>query len=82
VPRRLLILVCTLFEACATQQPVAEQPELITDEREISLEMIRQMLDCAADRAPVCLEKMGKPYRCFCADRDTMRRALEPDRFP
>jgi hypothetical protein len=82
VSRLLLIAVFMMLAACAAQPPIEEGPELITNEREITLEMIKKMLSCAVDRTPVCLERMGKPYRCFCADTDSMRQVLEPDKFP
>ena len=48
-----------------------------------SLDMakVRELLNCPNDRTPVCTERMGKPYQCFCADRDALQQLLEPDKY-
>lgn len=33
---------------------------------------------CADGSTPSCIEKIGKPTRCFCADRDELRELLDP----
>lgn len=59
--------------ACATTGP-APPPDFDMAE-------IRRLMGCDSDQAPVCTERMGKPYECFCADRDALRRILEPDKY-
>lgn len=33
---------------------------------------------CKFDETFSCVERMGEPVRCFCADKDTLRELLEP----
>lgn len=42
---------------------------------------IRKLLDCPPNTTPVCTERIGKPYYCFCADQDALRRIMEPDKY-
>ena len=34
---------------------------------------------CRAGETPSCIEKVGKPVRCFCADTDALRELLDPN---
>lgn len=34
---------------------------------------------CRAGETPSCIEKVGKPVRCFCADTDELRELLDPN---
>ena len=36
---------------------------------------------CRSGETYSCIERMGKPKRCFCADKETLRELLEPDRI-
>lgn len=33
---------------------------------------------CRSGETYSCIERMGRPERCFCADKDTLRELLEP----
>lgn len=70
------VAVATLYSigGCATREPLPARPELDMLE-------LRRLLDCDSDQAPVCTERIGKPYYCFCADRDALRRIMEPDKY-
>ena len=81
-PRSAAVLPMLLLSACAAHDPNEFDPEVPRGGGEISPETIEEMLDCPADRTPTCVERMGQPARCFCADRDALRRALEPDKVP
>lgn len=34
---------------------------------------------CRSGETPSCIEKVGKPVRCFCADKDALRELLDPN---
>jgi len=70
----LLVTAVTLLGACAAQEPIEYGPR--PDMGEIAL-----LLDCPSDRTPACLERMGKPYKCYCMDKDALRRLMEPDKY-
>ena len=69
-----LAVALALVAGCAGSDPVPARPELDMSE-------LRQLMNCASDQAPVCTERMGQPYHCFCADRDALRRIMEPDKY-
>ncbi len=79
-----IVLVAVLISSvgCAGPRPDTEDPDLVAFEVEVTPEMIKELLDCPVGSAPLCLERMGEPVRCFCADRDAMRQVLEPDKYP
>ena len=33
---------------------------------------------CGVNETYSCVERIGHPVRCFCADKDTLRELLEP----
>ena len=47
----------------------------------LDMNEVRELLACPSDRTPVCTERMGKPYQCFCADRDALQQLMEPDKY-
>lgn len=69
-----MLVAVVMLGGCAASGPSAPAPRLDMAE-------IRQMLDCPLDTSPVCTERIGKPYHCFCADRDALQRILEPDKY-
>lgn len=74
-----LAIICAgmtalLLGACATGEPAQQPPRLDMAE-------IRKLLDCPPNTTPVCTERIGKPYHCFCADQDALRRIMEPDKY-
>lgn len=34
---------------------------------------------CRSGETPSCIEKIGKPIRCFCADKEALRELLDPN---
>jgi hypothetical protein len=77
--RYRFILLCVgmtaaLLGACASGEPVQQSPRLDMAE-------VREMLDCPMVTTPVCTERIGQPYYCFCADKDALRRIMEPDKY-
>lgn len=69
-----LVTAIVLLGACAAQEPLEYEPR--PDMEEIAL-----LLNCPFGRTPTCLERMGKPYKCYCMDEDALRRLLEPDKY-
>lgn len=70
----LAILGIAMIVGCATQEPVEFRPRPDMAE-------IEKMLNCPPDRTPVCIERIGKPYSCFCMAEDALRQILEPTRY-
>lgn len=68
----VLLLSVLLMGACAGHRPGPEP-------RYASTELIEQAMNCPDHLTPMCLERIGRPYRCVCSDRDELRRILEPD---
>lgn len=61
-----------LLSACAPTEPLEFQPRL-------DMEEVAKQLNCAWDRTPTCIERINKPYTCYCADRELLREIMEPD---
>lgn len=76
--KRLLVtaLLATAAGAAGCATSDSQQETLSLDMAEV-----REMLDCPHDLTAVCTERVGKPYHCFCADRDALQRILEPDKY-
>lgn len=70
----IAVVPAALLVGCASGEPARPPPRLDMAE-------IRKMLDCPLDTTPVCTERVGQPYHCFCADRDALRRILEPTKY-
>ena len=70
----LLAGLCGITGCAVSAPPEEPLPRLDMAE-------VRQMLDCPHDLTAVCTERVGKPYHCFCADRDALARILEPDKY-
>jgi len=68
---KVLFVVATLC-ACASKDPYADLPPL-------DLETVKQSMNCPTGTAAICEERIGQKVRCYCADRDMLRRILEPD---
>ncbi|MDJ0812886.1 MAG: hypothetical protein QNJ23_04105 [Woeseiaceae bacterium] len=74
-PRILLALaVAVVSAACAPTEPLEYRP------RPDMLE-VAKALNCPSDRTPTCVERINKPYSCFCMDEDALRMILEPDKY-
>jgi len=74
VNRFLAIFGVALLAGCATQGPAEFRPR--PDMAEIG-----EMLNCPAHQTPVCIERIGKPYSCYCLEEDSLRQILEPTRY-
>lgn len=59
---------------CAPVTPLEERPR--PDMQEVA-----KALNCPSDRTPACIERINKPYSCFCMDEDALRMILEPDEY-
>ena len=60
--------------ACAPVEPLEYRPR--PDMQEIA-----KGLNCPSDRTPTCVERINRPYSCFCMDEDALRMILEPDKY-
>ena len=60
------IAAAALLSGCASSAYETEAP------------MAEQVERCHFDETWSCVERMGHPERCFCADKDTLRELLEP----
>ena len=59
---------------CAPVEPLEYRP------RPDMVEIARA-LNCPSDRTPTCVERINRPYSCFCMDEDALRMILEPDKY-
>ncbi len=74
-PRIVIALAAAVFAAaCAPTEPLEYRPRL--DMLEVA-----KALDCPSDRKPTCVQRINKPYSCFCMDEDALRMILEPDEY-
>ena len=74
-PRILVALAAVVVAAaCAPTEPLEDRP------RPDMLE-VAKALDCPSDRTPTCVQRINKPYSCFCMDEDVLRMILEPDKY-
>lgn len=65
------LLIAALFAMTGAMSGCANSNETaLADERDIP--------KCSFDETYSCVERMGRPTRCFCADKDTLRELLEP----
>lgn len=64
-----LTLLCTAALCLAACAASDEMPDA---------GMAEQTERCHFDETWSCVERMGHPERCFCADKDTLRELLEP----
>jgi len=74
VARVLAVISLFLLAGCSSKEPLQYQPRHDMDK-------IAELLDCPSDRTPTCLERMGKPYSCYCMDDDALKRLLEPTKY-
>ena len=73
---RIVVALATavVATACAPVTPMEER------DRPDMLE-IAKALNCPSDRTPTCVERINRPYSCFCMDEDALRMILEPDKY-
>ena len=72
---RILALagIC-LLSACAPIEPLEyrQRPDM---------EEIAKILDCPAGRTPACVERINRPYQCYCADELALEMIFEPYKY-
>ena len=68
------LAVAAATVGCAPVTPLEDRPR--PDMQEVA-----KVLDCPSDRTPACVERINKPYSCFCMDEDALRMILEPDKY-
>ena len=68
------VAVAVVAAGCAPVTPLEYRP------RPDMLE-VAKALNCPSDRTPTCVERINKPYSCFCMDEDALRMILEPDKY-
>jgi hypothetical protein len=73
VVRSLGVVSMSLLASCAAQDPLEFRPR--PDMTEIA-----ELLDCPSFTKATCIERIGRPYSCYCMDEDALRRILEPDK--
>ena len=70
----LALAAAVVAAACAPVEPLEYRPR--PDMQEIA-----KALNCPSDRTPTCVERINRPYSCFCMDEDALRMILEPDKY-
>jgi hypothetical protein len=70
----VVLTVATAALGCAPVTPLEDRPRP-------DMQQVAKMLDCPSDRTPTCIERINKPYSCFCMDEDALRMILEPDKY-
>lgn len=68
------LLSTAVLAACAAQEPLEFMPQP-------DIEEVAKLLNCPSDRMPTCVQRMGKPYSCYCMDEDALQQILEPDKY-
>ena len=74
VVRVVTVVSLFLLVSCAAQDPLEFRP------RPDMTEVVRR-LDCPSDRTPTCIERVNRPYSCYCMDDDALKKLLEPTRY-
>lgn len=59
-------IACMLVSACATLDDGMNSADLLEARK------------CRSGETYSCIERLGRPVRCFCADKDALRELLEP----
>ena len=66
------VFVLTLLGGCASSPTEYSEAEYQVDSREEARD-----LDCAVNETPSCVERMGRPTKCFCSSKDDLERIFE-----
>lgn len=74
VIRALTVIGLFLLASCATQEPLEFRPR--PDMTEVA-----ELLDCRSGTKATCIERIGKPYTCYCMDNDALKKILEPTKY-
>ena len=70
----LALAAIIVLGACAPAEPLSYRPR--PDMQEIA-----ERLDCPIGRTPTCIERLNKPYQCYCADELAMEMIFEPYKY-
>ncbi|NIL93641.1 MAG: hypothetical protein GTO71_04210 [Woeseiaceae bacterium] len=63
-----------LLVGCSSTGPLEFRPRP-------DIEEIAKQLDCPAGRTPTCIERINKPYSCYCADEIALEMIFEPYKY-
>lgn len=74
VVRVLAVMSLFSLAACAAPDALEFSPRPDMDE-------VAKLLDCPSDRTPTCIERVNRPYACYCMDEDALKKLLEPTRY-
>jgi len=74
VGRVLAVTSLFLLASCAAQDPLEFRPRPDMDE-------VARLLDCPSDQTPTCIERVNRPYSCYCMDDDALKKLLDPTRY-
>lgn len=69
--RRIGCLACLVLAGCAAQPPTGESLAAEDAARDPSRL-------CEPGRTFSCVERVGRPVRCICADKDALREVFDP----
>ena len=70
----LTVISLFLLAACAAPDSLEYSPRPDMNE-------VAKLLDCPSDRTPTCIERVNRPYSCYCMDDDALRELLEPTMY-
>jgi len=70
----LAVVSLFLQAACAAPDSLEYSPRPDMDE-------VAKLLNCPSDRMPTCIERVNRPYACYCMDEDALKKLLEPTRY-
>ena len=70
----LAVVSFFLLAACAAPDSLEYSPRPDMNE-------VAKLLSCPSDRTPTCIERVNRPYSCYCMDEDALKKLLEPTRY-
>ena len=70
----LLLGTAAFLSSCSSseEREQRERPDMLE---------VGEALNCPTDRTPICIERIGRPYSCYCMDEDALKKILEPDKY-
>lgn len=70
----LTVISLSLLAGCSSKEPLQYRSGVDMNE-------VAELLNCPSDRTPTCIERIGKPYSCYCMDDDALKMILEPTKY-